>query len=298
MSDIRSQIEQLQADIEEQETILGNLEAEVLDVEQELSEFAAQYDRLIEPMNQRLDIVRDAIKELEEQQQKPLDLAGSPLESSWTPPPGYVSVEEQFKRAWARPDDDDDDFAPLESSWKPPENYVPVEEQFRRAWQKPGEAPPTSTSTGSQYVRSGNMAAQDLKKLFRKLVRRYHPDLTTDMAERKRRNRLMAEINEAYSQRDAEALRALAEQPDGTSLDQPISAMQLRQLQQVNEQLSRRLIRLRRQRDDLLHSDLMALKIKQSFAAREGRDLLQEMADELEREYTVALRKLDQLRGL
>ncbi len=293
---MRSQIEQLKAEIDQLELVLFKLEAEVLDLERELDDFTAQYDRVIQPLVDRLDIVKGAIEELENPPAPPA--GNAPADFGWTPPPGYRSVEEQFRETWKKPAADDS-TPRLESSWTPDRDYVPVEEQFRRTWRRPPKDKKSSDSstTGKTYMPSGSLSPDELKRIYRQLVRRYHPDLTTDPAERERRNTLMADINAAYSQQDADALQALANQPDEVSLDQPLAAMQLRQLRQVRDQLTRRIAQLRLNRTELMHSDLMELKIKASLAARENRDLLREMAAQLEQEYSACLRRLDELRG-
>jgi len=290
MNDMRSHIEQLKTEIDQLELALFKLEAEVLDLEREITAFSKQYDTVIQPLLTRLEIVKGAIEELEN---PPASTAAElPEESGWTPPPGYRSVEDQFREAWKKPASDNS--APrLESDWTPDSNYVPVEEQFRRTWHKP----PQKTASSAMHMPSGNLSQDELKRLYRQLVRRYHPDLATDPEERERRNKLMADINDAYSQQDADALQALANQPDEASLDQPLAAMQLRQLRQVRDQLAQRTAQLRLNRTELMHSDLMELKIKSSLAARENRDLLREMADQLEQEYTACLQRLDELRG-
>lgn len=296
MADIQEQIRRLQDEIAEQQTELSGLEADVLDIERELSAFVALYNRVIQPLITRLEVVQDAIAELEQQRHAPPPPAPDP--DAWSPPPGYVSVEEQFRRAWQRPEHDDSHI-PLETPWSPPPDYVPVEEQFRRAWQRPLKESETSSFASEwQASRPTTQADINLKQLYRKLVRQYHPDLTTDPLERKRRNKLMAEINDAYSRQDAEALRTLDTPGGGFNPRESLASMQLRQLQQIASQLAQRIAELKRKRLELLNGEMMSLKVKTSLAAREGRDLLREMADQLEADFAANLRRLDELRGL
>ena len=46
---------------------------------------------------------------------------------------------------------------------------------------------------------SGPIDEKQLKRIYRQLARRYHPDLATDPAERAARNDVMARINDAYA---------------------------------------------------------------------------------------------------
>jgi hypothetical protein len=137
-----------------------------------------------------------------------------------------------------------------------------------------------------------------LKELYRQLARRYHPDLVTDPGERQRRNRLMAEINQAYSQRDLGALQILIQQPETVSVEEPLAVIQLRQLHQIRAQLERRLDRLRQERSSLFNSDLMWLKVQETLLAKKKRDLLGEMVEQLERDYAICLDRIDQLRRM
>ncbi len=267
--DPQAEIARLKADIARQETELTALEADLLDLRRELHTFQERYDRLIKPLLDRLEIIRSVIADLEAQHSPPPQLGPAPdrptLESSWTPPPDYVPVEEQFRRAW----------------------QVPTE---REAHAPPPAAPETVTV--------GEPPETAIKTLYRQLARRYHPDLTTDPAERTRRNRLMAEINDAYMRRDVEALRALAGQTVDAAPVEPLAAIQARQLRQISAQLAERIDRLKADRLELINSDLMALKLEQTLARRRGRDVLRDMAERLEREYQACLDRLDELRDL
>lgn len=267
--DPQAEIARLKAAIARQETELTTLEAELLDLRHELSAFKDRYDRLVKPLLDRLAIIRGVIADLEAQHSPPPQLGPAPdrptLESMWTPPPDYVPVEEQFRRAW----------------------QIPKEQQER---QPPPPAP--------EFTLAADESETAVRTLYRQLARRFHPDLTTDPAERARRNHLMAEINEAYTHRDVEALRLLAAQPAEAALAEPLAALQVRQLRQIHAQLAERIDQLKAERLELINSDLMALKLEQTLIGRRGRDVLREMADRLEREYQTCLDRLDELRSL
>jgi hypothetical protein len=265
--DTQQQIETLKFQIAQQEAEMADLESEILDIEQEMKSFTERYNRLIKPLQEKLDLIKDMIADLEKER--------------YSPPPSP-----QPGSRW--------------TTWTPPDDYVPVEEQYRRAWEVPKQraagfdenfqALPTAETRPDKVK-------LELKTLYRKLARRFHPDLTTDPAERKRRNRLMAEINAAYSERNLDALRLLAAQPEDARIDEPIAVLQLRQLQQIHQQLARRIGELRFRRSELFNGEMMSLKIQASLASHRKRDLLQEMADQLEHDYRASLDRLDELRG-
>ena len=257
---MQDRIDALRATIARKEATIVDLEARVLDIERELGNFAARFDRTIQPLQDRLDLLNDLIADLEHEHFIETYAPSAPqMQSEWTPPPGYVSVEEQFRRAW-------------QQTPNPPEL----------------EAVPQATQPEVD---------QPLKTLYRKLVRRYHPDLTTDAVERERRTALMQEINDAYARRDHAALQTLIAQPEDAPAIQPLASIQLRQLEQINEQLTRRIGHLRTELHELENGELMSLKIKASLATSQGRDLLAEMAADMEHQLATAQRRLDRLRG-
>lgn len=305
MPDVQAQIARLQAENARLEALLIDLEADILDIERELDPFIKRYNRLVKPKTDRIDVIRQLIADLE----KPPPAADATV--GWEPPPGYVPVEEQYRRTWVNPapsepertsDTGNGRTARQEGPerWTPAPDYVPVEEQFRRTWRRPAaendapDVPPAPRL--ADLIEADN--PQALKQVYRRLVRRFHPDLATNPDERQRRHNVMVEINDAYSRRDLGALLALDDHPPEMPVDQPLAAIQLHQLQQINRQLEDRLAALRQTRHDLLNSDLVNLKLEATLLRRQGRDLLLEMAAKLELEYKGLLDQLDRLRGM
>ncbi|MFJ8627590.1 rhodanese-like domain-containing protein [Kitasatospora sp. NPDC093550] len=70
----------------------------------------------------------------------------------------------------------------------------------------PGERTAPPPAAAPTRVRPGKEA----QRIYRELVRRAHPDLTTDPAEQQRRAAFLARVNEAYAYGDAAALEGLA----------------------------------------------------------------------------------------
>lgn len=261
-----AEIERLKAQIAGAEAGLAALEEEVIDLRHELEAFTREYDRTIRPLLERLDLMRGVVADLEAEKLTPPQLRG------------YAAQ-------------------PPEGSTLPPD-YVPVEEQFWRTWIAPRGAVPAEPEPPIRQVILDDDPDRMLKRLYRALARRYHPDLATDPGERARRTRLMAEINAAYASRDLNALHLLSQQPPGAAPDLPLAALALRQLKQIALQLEARLMALRRERSDLLNGEMMWLSIQAKLVAREGRSLLREMAAQLERDYAACLDRIDELRAL
>jgi hypothetical protein len=262
--DIRSEIETLKAAIDRNQVEARKLEAEVAKLERELDDFRAQYERVIRPVEGLLDAVKAAIEELENQRRDSYFADAQPLES-WTQPGEYESVEDQYKRVWG--------------------GTASAPSQHPSAEPKP---------LGSD---SNEDAEAILKRLFRALARRYHPDFAVDEADRVYRTQLMTMINEAYTARDTGILQTLMDQDEHVSADVPLSVLRLRDLKQAAAALERRITGLESERSSLLHSEMMTLKVEYKLARLKGRDLLREMAAQLEQDYWTQVAHLDQLRN-
>lgn len=108
-----------------------------------------------------------------------------------------------------------------------------AEGEYRYRDAAPGEAP--------QELDEDEGA--ELKKLYRLLARRFHPDLALDEADREYRTQLMMAINAAYTAHDLEKLRQLALEPDSVhelelaDSDQLLAEALLRELDRCRRRL-------------------------------------------------------------
>jgi len=134
-----------------------------------------------------------------------------------------------------------------------------------------------------------------LKRLYRDLARRFHPDLGGDQKERDRRTAIMSQINAAYTAGDLDALQALAD--DSSDPNAPLSALTLRSLRKQLDELDAQIGRLTSERDELLYGATMKLKLDDKLARLKGRDLLAEMRAQMQHEYDVLLAQLDEMRN-
>lgn len=163
--------------------------------------------------------------------------------------------------------------------------------------------PPTPSSTeGPLETSHPKPKNRNIKELYRKLARMYHPDMADNEDDRARRNHLMAMINEAYAEQDIEALQALDEStedmPQTDNIQMPLNVLKMRKLQQRSADLAVRIMDLRADHTELMHSPMMNLKIQWKLARMKGRDLLQEMVTDFQREHGALLKKLDTLRNV
>jgi predicted nucleic acid-binding Zn-ribbon protein len=248
------QLARLRQQIEAAEAELVNREAELMDLRVELSAFRLEYDTRVGRKVAELEEVEAEIKRCRQQ----------------------IS---QY-RQWG-PDG-------------PPQTrtgaaYVPVEEQYRQTWQQPEEplspppAQPVDAATEAQ-----------IKKLYRQLCRRFHPDLTQDAEERAWRTEMMTAINAAYAARSLVELQALAEKPDrAPSAEAGTDEQRLAALRDKLQQIQRRLREVEQETRDLMNSPTMQMSLDIKFAQRQGRDLLAEMAADVEKDLTRKRVELD-----
>jgi len=121
-----------------------------------------------------------------------------------------------------------------------------------------------------------------LKTLFREVARRIHPDFAADEAEQKHFTLLMMRANEAYSRSDAETLQRLLD--DRLEIGSASGESDALALQRVTRQIQhgeRDIAALHREQESLLGSEIGQLFADAETAAREGRELLDELATSL-----------------
>jgi hypothetical protein len=125
----------------------------------------------------------------------------------------------------------------------------------------------------------------DIKVLYRKLARRYHPDLARSDADRVQSNHQMAEINQAYNAEDLPTLMRLAGMSIPYGVNIPQSSIQRKpnnnELLTETEQVERKLRDVRQEIARLSSLPIVRLSLEVKLKRHLGRDLLHEMATEL-----------------
>jgi hypothetical protein len=178
----------------------------------------------------------------------------------------------------------------FEKRWKPAvgKRYIELEEtqeriaalrrlaKLARAGQlDPGPERPQSEEAPHQAFRPD----AEVRKLFRALARKIHPDLTDDFEDRRLRHELMSEATRAYRNRDQRRLQWLLEHWDanpGLAKGRDIDSRVARTNQQIAWE---------RYRIQDLHHEIAGLGASSSAeimreaqeATREGRNLVAEM---------------------
>jgi len=141
--------------------------------------------------------------------------------------------------------------------------------------------------------------SENLKKLYREVAKRIHPDLATDESERKRRHELMTEANRAYEEGDEARLEAILRDwessPESVKGEGPGAELVrvIRKIAQVEDRLKV----IDEEIAWLEESDLFRLKKEVDQAKEEGRDLLAEMAARVDQQVVEAQGRLRSATG-
>jgi septal ring factor EnvC (AmiA/AmiB activator) len=160
--------------------------------------------------------------------------------------------------------------------------YLSAERQYRRAWQAPPRSAPSPPPQPLAPIDEAHV-----KQLYRQLARRFHPDLVIDEGERAWRTEKMAAVNAAYAARSLAELEALAQETDTyihTSRARPgqTEAQLMQALQAELERCQRRLHEIENELRGLPQRPSVKLSLEVKLARRQGRDLLANMASDLE----------------
>lgn len=120
----------------------------------------------------------------------------------------------------------------------------------------------------------------ELKSLYREVAKKVHPDLTSDPADRDIRDKMMAEANRAYARGDADALRRILEEYEGSPdavQGTGVAADLVRVIRKIS-QARKRLAQIEEAIAQLRASAMAELMAKTEEYKKHGRDLLEELA--------------------
>lgn len=157
-----------------------------------------------------------------------------------------------------------------------------AEETANRARESAQEA----ASVSEEEARSKFKPSSELKKLYREMARLLHPDLATEPNERDRRHAFMVQLNLAFEKGDEARMQEILQewkagpqQVEGGGVGAELVRV-IRKIAQAEERISA----IGDQIESLLESEVYQLYLKVEKSAIEGKDLLAEMAQEVEAE--------------
>ena len=253
--------------ITELRTLISQLEAEVVEAEVGLAEditavnaFEFKLRAGVSQLMGRLDELAEQITDLRKKLRHHYDFAAGLDGGNW----GY----EQVGGAFHEPSLDHQNYRFHSSIPKPPEAALDGDE------------------------------TAELKRLYRQLARRFHPDMGAGDEERAFRTQMMMAINAAYAAGDLARLKELALEPDLTNVDTYANDDE----QMVNF-LLRELARLQRRLSEI-QEELALVQGKKNYrlmqqarrAEEKGKDWLAEMRAKMQEEIAQKLVERDVLR--
>ncbi|NWG02157.1 MAG: molecular chaperone DnaJ [Syntrophaceae bacterium] len=172
------------------------------------------------------------------------------------------------------------------------------EERATQARAKANESAQSINVEQEPVAEKGFSPSDNLKRLYRDIAKKIHPDLATGEEERAYRQRLMAEANRAYEDGDEACLEAILHEWE-TSPDfvkgEGVGADLIRVIRKI-AQVQGRLRVIDTEIAQLKQSDLYQLRIKVEEAENVGRDLLGEMASQLDGQIAFAKQSLDKMK--
>lgn len=137
---------------------------------------------------------------------------------------------------------------------------------------------------------------QELKKIYRRLALKFHPDKAKDEKQRKEFQKIFAAIADAYRKGDLETLKKYMKQAErDEKITKETPKGKLARLKEEYENILHIIAKLRAELEDLKANETYKLMGKVEKAKKEGRDLLQKLATDIKEEIDQNQTKLNKL---
>jgi DnaJ-domain-containing protein 1 len=179
-----------------------------------------------------------------------------------------------------------------------PQNTA-AREKAKSARKQAEESAQRAAVPGTELLTTEFKPSEDLKKLYREVAKKIHPDLAEDENERLRREQFMKQANIAFENGDTQRLRQILQEwgssPESVK-GEGIAAELIRIIRKI-AQVEERLRVIESQVAALKHSDLFQLKERVEESKRVGADLLGRMAHDLDRRIAAAQIELEAIQG-
>ena len=175
----------------------------------------------------------------------------------------------------------------------------PYREGFRRAEQRAKTSKDAVDERAKPEEKQAYVPNEEIRNLYRKVAKAIHPDFSINEEERAFRTRLMTRANAAYKIGDKQALEQILyewEHRDEQAMARKQEPIQSDLLERKILQIKARLKEIETKIGKLKESELYQLMVKVERADREKRDLLGDMAKDLQDKIACAKQLLESLR--
>lgn len=180
-----------------------------------------------------------------------------------------------------------------------------LREKIQRAWAevnraRNGALKPDKESASEEIPQDAFKPEDEVRRLFRFLARKIHPDLAIDFEERRRRHELMTEATRAYRASDQRRLQWLLEHWEAApDLSNGVDAVS--RLARTNQHIAWARYRLREVNAEIAEfgtSSTMRIMEQASDARTSGRNLVAEMRNQVIKELEEARRDLKKVEAV
>jgi hypothetical protein len=268
-NDLQESIANHEKAIAELEEDIPDLRVQIHDLQILLDVFFAEYNAKLGFLYVELDRIKLKIKEYK----KRIELAEGRTITDEEAEKIEEEIDNLFSDARKKVNDLEDETAEASEEY---ERYMEEEEQ--------------KELIGQDFL-------NQLKQLFRQLVHKFHPDMAESKEQKKEFHDIFIKIKEAYDRRDIDLLREfkgkldLEEKKENESPEEKLERLknEYEKLQTIHKNLIAKL-------DSLNSSELNKLRVRVEEERSEGRDLLQELADAVEREIELRQEELNELK--
>ena len=131
---------------------------------------------------------------------------------------------------------------------------------------------------------------KEAKRVYRKIAAIIHPDKAKDGGAHELRTTLMAQLNEAYAQKDILKMKGILEEwyesPESVAGDDIVA--ELERTRRVIARIKKGTLHIETEISRIIASEMYVMMVKANEAGRAGRDILSEMTVEIDARIRVA----------
>lgn len=144
-----------------------------------------------------------------------------------------------------------------------------------------GPQPPPNTKYSKKMISRDPEFEQQIRELFHNLAKRFHPDLAGAEDDKAQREKIMAQINEAYTTRDLGTLQSLATMARATANGNSGPAAELASLKIELRNLEAMIFEVEHTIREIDNSPAMQMRTDMNIETQSGRDLMADLESSL-----------------